>query len=174
VSIPAWFRLVNATLLVALAVVALLLDQPVWAGIAVFPALLLVAAWLRYHEVPRAERAFNAHDRDRAWRLLESVPFGGRTLRRECRIYYHHVRSLCLIQADKFAEAAAEAEAALQVRGIRDEAPGCHLAAAKAYALLGDLAKSSSHAEAARRLPHSEAVTKGLARLERALADDDD
>jgi hypothetical protein len=169
VTIPAWLRLVNAAVL--LSVTFYLLEQSLWAAIVAIPVALLVAAWFRYHDVPRAERAFNAMDRGRAWRLLESVPFGGRLLRRECRIYYHHVRSLCLLHEERWKEAAEEAEAALGVRGIADQAPGCHLAAAKAYAFLGDRARAAVHADSARKLPHSEAVEKGLARIARVLAD---
>lgn len=167
--IAASVRLVIAAIFASLATVVFALDQRLWGAVCALPAVLMVAAWFRYHDVPRAERAFNARQRDAAWELLAGVPFGGRWLRREARVYRHHVRSLCLIHDEKWAEAAAEAEAALAVPGIAEEAPGCHVAAAKAYAFLGDSAKARAHADAARKLPHGDAVDKGLARLDRML-----
>jgi hypothetical protein len=171
VAIPAWLRFVLAFPFLALTAVAAVDGRPLAALLGAAPVVLLLAAWVRYHDVPRAQRAFNARDRGRAWRLLESVPFGGRLLRRECRIYYHHARSLYLLDEERWQDAAKEAEAALGVPGIGDQAPGCHLAAAKAYAFSGNREKASFHAEAARKLPHTEAVERGLARLDRVIGD---
>lgn len=158
-----------AAIFASLAITVFALDQRLWGALCAVPAVLMLLAWLRYHDVPRAERAFNARQRDAAWALLAGVPFDGRWLRREARIYRHHVRSLCLLHQEKWAEAAAEAEAALDVPGISTEAPGCHLAAAKAYAFMGIHAKAAVHADAARNLPHGDAVDKGLARIDRML-----
>jgi hypothetical protein len=166
---PAWSRLAIAGVLGSFAAGLLVAGQSFLAAVAGGLALLMLAAWFRYHDVLRAGRAYDLRQADRAWELLDGVPFGGRFLRRECRIYYHHVRARCLLRREEWNRAAAEAESALGVRGIGDEAPGCHLAAAQAYAHLGDLGAARRHADEARRLPHSEIVSKGLARIEAML-----
>lgn len=162
---PAWARLAIAAVLGATAAALLVAGQALLAGIAATLGALMLLAWFRYHDVLRAGHAYDVRNADAAWDLLEGVPFGGRFLRRECRIYYHHVRARCLLRREDWTRAADEAERALAVRGIGDEAPGCHLAAAQAYAHLGDLAAARRHADEARRLPHSEVIERGLARI---------
>lgn len=168
--LPAWFRLLVAALLGTFAAVVLALGQPVWAAGAGVLGAVMLGTWARYHDVPRAAMAFNGQDKSRAWELLEGVPFGGRLLATKCRVYYHHVRARCLLHRDAWSDAAREAEAALRVRGIGEEAAGCHLAAAQAYAHMGDRDHAVPHIEAAQRLPHSEAVNKGVERVRKLLA----
>lgn len=132
-------------------------------------AALMGLSWFRYHDVLRAERAYNTRDRDQAWTYLDSVPFGGRLLAGRVRAYYHHLRSRCLLHREQWADAVREAEAGLRVSASGSDAPGSHLAAAQAYVHLGDADAARRHAESARRLPHNDAIDKGLARLERAL-----
>lgn len=159
-----------ATLLLAVgSVYAWSHDQRLWAGAMAVFAVLTSLPLVGSTDLRRASAAFNAHDRDRAWTFLQQVPFGGRLLGRKGRTYYHHLRSLCLQKLERWADAAREAETAVRMAGRREEAPGCHLAAAQAYAHLGEVDAARRHAEAARSLPHNEAVTKGLARLERVL-----
>lgn len=167
---PAWARIALAAAFSTIAALAARDGQFMVAAVGLALSGLMLAAWFRYHDIQKAARAFNEHDRARAWEVLESIPFGGRFLRREARIYYHHVRSLCLQRSERWADAAREAESAVRAAGARVEAPGCHLAAAQAYAHLGDTEAARRHAEAARSLPHNESVTKGLARVERQLA----
>jgi len=168
--VSAWSRLVSAVCMAALAAIAFAQAQHAVAAIAGLVALAMVATWLRWHDVPKAARLFNGHDRERAWAVLETVPFRGRFLRRECRIYYHQTRSLCLQKFERWDAAAREAEAALAVAGQRPEAAACHLAAAQSYAHLGDEDAARRHMAAASGMPHNEAVTKGLARVERTRA----
>jgi hypothetical protein len=163
--IPAWARLVMASVLGAVAAGLVWAGQGILAGLTGTFAAFMLAAWFRYHDVLRAGRAYDLRNADAAWELLEGVPFGGRFLRRECRIYYHHVRARCLLRREDWGRAADEAERALAIPGIGDEAPGCHLAAAQACAHLGRLDDARRHADEARRLPHSEVVERGLARI---------
>lgn len=169
---PAWVRLVLAAVTTWLALLAFRVEQNLIGAVTLALGLLMVLAWFRYHDVKRAESAFNGHDRTQAWTYLESVPFGGRLLARPVRIYYHHVRALCLQKEEKWADAAREAEEAVRIAGKREEAAACHLAAARSYVHTGDLGAARRHADAARTLPHGDAVDRGLARVEHLLRPD--
>lgn len=167
--IPAWLRLVLSAVTTWLAFLAFRVEQNLIGSVTLALGLLMALAWVRYHDVKRAESAFNGHRRDVAWTYLESVPFGGRLLARPVRIYYHHVRALCLQKDEKWAEAAREAEAAVRIAGKREEASACHLAAARSYVHMGDLDAARRHVDSARQLPHGDAVDRGLARVEHLL-----
>jgi hypothetical protein len=164
-------RLLVTGLLVVGSLAAFLRGQPFWGVAVVVFAALTALPLIGTADLQRAGSAFNAHDREKAWTHLQSVPFRGRLLGRKGRTYYHHLRSLCLQKLERWPDAASEAEAAVRVAGRREEAPGCHLAAATAYAHLGEVDAARRHAEAARQLPHNDAVTKGLARLDRLLTE---
>jgi ATP/maltotriose-dependent transcriptional regulator MalT len=167
--IPAWLRLLSAVLFLAFAGLAFVDGQHRVAAVAAGLGALMLAAWLRYGDVPRASRAFNDRNRERAFELLSKSPFGGRFLAREYRVYHHHVRARCLGHWERWAEAAAEAEAALAVPGIGEPAADCHVVAAQARYHTGDRDAAERHLAAAKSLPHNTAVDKGLARVERML-----
>jgi hypothetical protein len=153
----------------AFAGLALADAQYLIAGVVAAFGLLMLTAWLRYADVPRASRAYNDRDRERAFALLATTPFGGRFLSREYRIYYRHVRARCLAHWERWTECVTEAEAALAIPGIGEPAADCHVVAAQAYYHLGDRASSERHLSAAKSLPHNTAVDKGLARVEQML-----
>lgn len=167
---PAWLRLVIFALFAALAIALAAVGQRLLAAPPGVLALLMLAAWFRYHDIRRAESAYNARNRTEAWRLLEGIPFGGRLLARECRIYYHNLRARCLLADEEWARAAAEAERAIGAGTSKDQTPGCHVVAAEAYVHVGDTEAARRHADAAKAMPHSEFVDRGLARLAHLLA----
>jgi hypothetical protein len=144
-------------------------DQQTLGLVLTLMAALMVWGWLRYADVPRAARAFTNQDRTRAWSLLDKTPFGGRWLAPALRVYYHHVRTLCLLHWDRWDEAAREAEAGLRVPSIGDRAPALHASAAEAYAYLGDRAAAERHVTAAKSQPCNAAVVNVLGRVERTL-----
>ena len=163
--IPAWFRLVAAVPFAA-AGIALVASGSPWTGaVVLFLAFLLLAAWMRYGDVPRASKAFNAGDRDRAWALLEKVPFGGRLLAAPIRVWYHQARASCLLKWERWEEAARESEAVLGLRATDEQKASSHASAALARVEMGDDAGAKRHYETAKKLPHSDVLSRRLARL---------
>jgi len=167
--IPAWLRLVAAVPFAAAGVAVVANGSPWTGAVVLFLAALLIAAWFRYGDVPRASRAFNAGDRDRAWALLEKVPFGGRFLATPIRVYYHQVRASCLLKWERWEEAARESEAVLGLRATDEQKASSHASAALARVEMGDDAGARRHYETAKRLPHSDVLSRRLARLSSRL-----
>jgi hypothetical protein len=150
----------------AAAGVALVATGNPWTGATVLVlAGLLLAAWVRYGDVPRAGKAFNAGDRERAWAILAKTPFGGRLLATPVRVYYHQVRASCLLKWERWEEAARESEAVLSLRATDEQKASSHAAAALARVEMGDDATAKRHYESAKGLPHSEVLSRRLARL---------
>jgi hypothetical protein len=163
--IPAWVRIVAAVPFTAAGIALFAVGSPGTGAVVTGLGVLLLLAWVRYSDVPRAARAYGLGDRERAWALLAKVPFGGRLLATPLRVYYHQVRASCLLKWERWEEAARESEAALALRGTDEQKASSHAAAALACVEMGDDEGARRHYAAAQALPHGEILSRRLARL---------
>ena len=168
-TLPSWARLGLGIAFLGMAAMAYADDQA-WLPVAFLAmGLLFVHAWVRYADVPRASRAYNRGNRERAFELLEKTPAGGRFLAREYRIYYHQVRSRCLMGWGRYSDAVPEAQQVLRLDATERRHAASHTDLAQAYVNLGQREKAAEHLAAARNLDHTKALDRRLAEVAELL-----
>ncbi|MCG3136028.1 MAG: hypothetical protein HMLKMBBP_03823 [Planctomycetes bacterium] len=167
--IPSRIRVAASVASIAIAGWAAHTDRVPTAAAFAALALWLLWLWVRHADVSRAAAAYAKRDRDRAWALVDGTPLGGRLLVAADRVRYHHLRGRCLLHRDRFAEAAAEAEAAISLGAGADDGPACHTMAAEAYARLGNRDAAERHLELASAAHGNSAIESGIVRIRRIL-----
>ena len=165
-----WVRIVVILAALVPAVAAWLHGRRgVAAGLGVV-ALVQTWALLRYACVLRAGRAYRNNRRDAAWRMLRTVPFGGRTLRRDHRAYYHLLRAACQIDREEWPGVDVDAGAVLATERA---GPANHAAALGALArsalARGEREQARAHVARARTLKGKPSLSRLLDDIENEL-----
>ncbi len=172
--LSAWTRIAIVVALAAIGLFALDSGRDPIAGFAAAVAVLMLWGLFRYASVQAAGRQYRAGRGESAWRLLRQVPFGGRTLARGHRTYYHLLRAACLLDAERFDDVLPEGQAVLDTA---DAGPAnyaaAHGALARAQLARGDRDAAAHHLRAARELPHKPALDRLLSSVANELDGDD-